>query len=199
MFCIKRGDIYHFKLRVPADLVAVVGTGMIQRSLRTGDKRRANKMALNLRDRLVPQLQRLRIEKLSGTHADQLKKLAYAWLPIQASTADESRSDQQFLLSELIAAFLDDKSKHVDELTLLNMRHTYELALFVLGDMSLSKIDRNVCRVFRDTLLKLPPHTFSGDEFNTSEKLIQSFLSTVTRYMRWSRKIGQVAKVYSTG
>ena len=159
MFCINRSGWYHIKLRVPTDLVPIIGTAMIQRSLRTKQRRQANKLALELRDRLVPQFQRLRIERLSGTNDDQLKQLAYEWLPIHSTDRNGLKSPKQVLLSELIEAFLDDKSKQVDELTLLNMRHTYDLALFVLGDLSISQVDRNVCRRFRDTLLVLPPHT----------------------------------------
>ncbi len=52
MFCVCRNGWYHFKLRIPCDLADIVGRSVIQYPLRIRKKREANKMALELRDRL---------------------------------------------------------------------------------------------------------------------------------------------------
>ena len=54
MFCVCRNGWFHFKLRIPCDLVEIVGRSVIQYPLRLRKKRDANKMALELRDRLIP-------------------------------------------------------------------------------------------------------------------------------------------------
>ena len=82
MFCVCRNGWFHFKLRIPCDLVEVVGRSIIQYPLRLRKKRDANKMALELRDRLTPQFQRLRIERLTGASDEQLRSLAHEILPI---------------------------------------------------------------------------------------------------------------------
>jgi hypothetical protein len=158
MFCINRQGWFHFKIRVPKELVPVIGASMIQRSLRTRQRRRANKLALELRDRIVPQFQKLRIELLSGVSEDKLKRLAQEMLPLKSGVAAKLRGQMQ--LSDLIHKFVADKSKHVDAQTLQNMQHTYELALFIMGNSNVQNINRDVCRNFRDVLTLLPAHAF---------------------------------------
>ena len=82
MFCVCRNGWYHFKLRIPCDLADIVGRSVIQYPLRIRKKREANKMALELRDRLTPQFQRLRIERLSGANDEQLRSFAFEILPV---------------------------------------------------------------------------------------------------------------------
>ena len=82
MFCICRNDWYHFKVRITCDLADIVGRSVIQYPLRLRKKREAYKMALELRDRLTPQFQRLRIERLAGANKEQLRSLAFEILPI---------------------------------------------------------------------------------------------------------------------
>ena len=77
MFCGCRNSWYHFKLRIPCDLADIAGRSVIQYPLRIRKKREANKMALELWDRLTPQFQRLRIERLSGADDEQLRSLAF--------------------------------------------------------------------------------------------------------------------------
>ena len=77
MFCVNRNGWFHFRHRVPHDLTEVVGSTHIQCPLKTKKKRVANKLALELRDRFIPQFQRLRVELLSGADNEQLHKLAH--------------------------------------------------------------------------------------------------------------------------
>jgi len=85
MFCVCRNGWHHFKLRIPCDLTDIVGRSVIQYPLRVRKKREANRMALELRDRLTPQFQRLRIERLSGADDEQLRSLAFEMRTDKAS------------------------------------------------------------------------------------------------------------------
>ena len=79
MFCVCRNGWYHFKLRIPCDLTDIVGRSVIQYPLRVRKKREANRMALELRDRLTPQFQRLRIERLSLADDDGSPEFFPEW------------------------------------------------------------------------------------------------------------------------
>ena len=110
MFCVCRNGWFHFKLRIPCDLVEVVCRSVIQYPLRLRKKREANKMALELRDRLTPQFQRLRIERLAGANKEQLRSLAFEILPIGQTFRTASNKQSGMSLSQLIDVYLKDRS-----------------------------------------------------------------------------------------
>ena len=93
MFNVNRNGWFHFRLRIPQDLTDIVGSTHIQCPLKTKQKRVANKLSLELRDRFVPQFQKLRIESLSGASHDQLQRLAVEMLPVR-SGHKKARRDQ---------------------------------------------------------------------------------------------------------
>ena len=111
MFCVCRNGWYHFKLRIPCDLADIVGRSVIQLPLRLRKKREANKMALELRDRLNPQFQRLRIERLAGANDEQLRALAFEILPVCNTFRTSSNKQSGMFLSQLIDVYLKDRSK----------------------------------------------------------------------------------------
>jgi len=88
-------------------------------------------MALELRDRLTPHFQRLRIEHLSGLDNEQLQSLAYELLPLGHSFRSTPDTTNGLLLSELVEVYLKDRSKNIDDRTALNMRHTFDLFMWV--------------------------------------------------------------------
>ena len=155
MFCINRNGWFHFRLRIPHDLEDIVGVTHIQCPLKTKQKREANKLSLQLRDRITPHLQRLRIERLSGVKPDQLKQLAVELLPVSAKKSKLNQSGT--LISDLVKVYLDDRSKHIDGRTLLVIQYVFDLFEWVIGNIPIKNISRNDCRVFRDTMLRLPP------------------------------------------
>jgi hypothetical protein len=157
MFCINRKGWFHFRLRVPHDLTDIVGSTHIQCPLKTKQKRVANKLSLELRDRFIPQFQKLRVELLSGADKAQLHRLAHELLPIRLRARKTASGQSTLMLSGLIFAYLDDRSKHIDERTLLNTRYVFDLCLWVMGDVPIAELSRSDCRSFRDTMLRLPP------------------------------------------
>ena len=97
MFFVCRNGWYHFKLRVPCNLVSIVGRSVIQSPLKIRKKRQAKKMALELRDRLTPQFQHLRIEQLAGASDEQQRTLALETLPIGKTFRASTKSDRGML------------------------------------------------------------------------------------------------------
>ena len=161
MFCVCRNGWYHFKLRIPCDLTDIVGRSVIQYPLRVRKKREANRMALELRDRLTPQFQRLRIERLSGADDEQLRSLAFELLPIGQAFRSASSKRTVMSLSGLVDVYLEDRSKNVDGRTVLNMQYAFDLLKWVIGDVPVEQITRSQCRDCRDLFLKLPARALS--------------------------------------
>ena len=156
MFCVCRNGWCHFKFLIPCDLTDIVGRSVIQYPLRIRKKREANKMALELRDRLTPQFQRLRIERLSGVNDEQLRSLAFEILPVGKTFRTSSNKQSGMSLSKLIGVYLKDRSKNVDGRTVLNMQYAFDLLKWVIGDVAIEAITRSQCRNCRDLFLKLP-------------------------------------------
>ena len=171
MFCVCRNGWFHFKLRIPCDLVEIVGRSVIQYPLRLRKKRDANKMALELRDRLTPQFQRLRIERLTGASDEQLRSLAHEILPIGKTFRASVDNDTGMSLSELVEVYLRDRSQNVDGRTVLNMRYAYDLFAWIIGDLPIKAINRPQCRDCRDLLLKLPARALQYSDTLTPYKV----------------------------
>ena len=127
MFCVCRNGWFHFKLRIPFDLIAVVGKSVTQYPLRLRKKRESNKVALELRDRLTPQFQRLRIERLSGSKDEQLRSLAIQLLHLGQTFRTPTDGIMSLTLLELIDAYLKDRSKNIDDRNILHIRYTFDL------------------------------------------------------------------------
>jgi integrase len=156
MFSINRNGWFHFKLRIPHDLVAIIGASHIQCALKTRQKRVANKLSLELRDRITPHFQRLRLERLSGTDDIQLQRLAFELLPVSNRLKQSVLSKSSLRVSDLVTAYLDDRSKHIDGRTILATQYVFDLFIWVNGNGSFIEVSRNDCRKFRDMMLLLP-------------------------------------------
>jgi integrase len=156
MFSINRNGWFHFRLRIPHDIAAIIGTSHIQCALKTRQKRIANKLSLELRDRITPHFQRLRLERLSGTDDIQLQRLAFELLPVSNRHRQSILSLSSLSVSDLVTAYLDDRSKHIDDRTILATQYVFDLFIWVNGDDLIKEVSRNDCRKFRDMMLLLP-------------------------------------------
>lgn len=198
MFCINRNGWYHFKLRVPCDLVSVVGRSFIQSPLRTKRRREANRLSLELRERISPQFQRLRVERLSGANDEQLQTLAHELLPLGRTYRATKANENALHLSELIERYLKDRSNSIDQRTVLNMRYSFDLFAWIVGNRPLKEISRLACRECRDKLLELPPRALTyADTLNpdevvclgkrpTSPKTVNKTIQFVSALFKWA-------------
>ena len=204
MFCVCRNGWYHFKLRIPCDLADIVGRSVIQYPLRIRKKREANKMALELRDRLTPQFQRLRIERLSGANDEQLRSLAFEILPVGKTFRTSSNKQSGMSLSKLIGVYLKDRSKNVDGRTVLNMQYAFDLLKWAIGDVAIEAITRSQCRNYRDLFLKLParalrysdnysPHELVClDKTPMSPKTVNKNIQFISALFKWAMDEGLI-------
>ena len=149
-----------------------MGRSVIQYPLRIRKKREANKMALELRERLNPQFQRLRIERLSGANDEQLRSLAFKILPVGKTFRTSSNKQSGMSLSKLIGVYLKDRSKNVDGRTVLNMQYAFDLLKWVIGDVAIEAITRSQCRNCRDLFLKLPARALRYSDNYSPHELV---------------------------
>jgi hypothetical protein len=125
-----------------------------------------------LRDRLVPHFQRLRIERPAGTSDEQLQSLAHELLPINQSFRASADIKTGMTLSELVDVYLKDRAKNIDDRTILNMRYTFDLLLWIIGDVPVKSISRPQCRECRDMLLRLLARALSDSDKLSPDEVI---------------------------
>ena len=70
----KRNKRYHFRIRVPNDLLAYVDRSEIRRTLKTTDRRIAQSMALTLHGNLENAFATLRHQQLMGLDPAQIRE-----------------------------------------------------------------------------------------------------------------------------
>ena len=161
MYCINRNGWFHFRLRVPYDLNDIVKSTHIQFPLKTKQRRIAKNLSFELRGRIIPKFQKLRLELLSGTNHSNLERLALELLPVRHRYKKARFNKSTKFISELIESYLDDRSKHLDKRTLLVMKYAFDMFVWFTGDVPITNISRNNCREFRDIMLRLPPRALN--------------------------------------
>ena len=139
-------------MRVPTDLIGLVGAREVVRSLRTSDGRVARAQACLLRSELHGAFDQVRMKRRLGWSAEDL------WLLIRPTlqSGDEIHAEKPRTLSWLMQQFLADKEGAIDRRTLVNVRYCLDLVLLVMGEIRLTELDRERCRIMRDTLIQLP-------------------------------------------
>jgi integrase len=206
----QRGRQYHLRVRVPSDLVSLIGRQEIQRSLRTDDPRLARSMARTLRATLDTAFGTLRHQRMLNLPADQLQSTLATLLMDQLPTTHLRRLPSgarpgatgdvsPARLSDLIQTFVSDRRNGWEPKTLL--MHSAALRLFVeiVGDRPIEDLTRDDCRAFRDTLAKLPPNMskrFRGksiaqvaalNEAPMAPKNANKNLAVISAFLNWAR------------
>ena len=82
----QRGTTYHLRLRVPSDLVSVIGRKEIHQSLRTSNHRTASSRASQIKAAMLNGFESLRLARLSVRNDDELSGLAHGFLTTLGST-----------------------------------------------------------------------------------------------------------------
>jgi hypothetical protein len=152
----QRGNTYHLRLRVPADLVPVIGRREIHQSLRTSNHRTASSRANQIKASVLNGFESLRLARLSVRNDEELSDLANGFLTKLGSTRRnrEIRFDAQkpLRLRELQDLHLKEKQISLDPRSYDKMCYSYHLALHHIGNIALRDLDRSVCRSYRDAL-----------------------------------------------
>lgn len=66
MYLFQRGHWYHFRARIPSDLIGIYQRAEYHQSLKTGNGRTARAVASKIRNKLELDFQRIRLGRMSG-------------------------------------------------------------------------------------------------------------------------------------
>jgi integrase len=194
----QRGNTYHLRLRVPADLVPVIGRREIHQSLRTSNHRTASSRANQIKASVLNGFESLRLARLSVRNDEELSDLANGFLTKLGSTRRnrEIRFDAQkpLRLRELQDLHLKEKQTSLDPRSYDKMCYSYHLALHHIGNIALRDLDRSVCRSYRDALQH--GHQFELRADNASKrtdralsvKSVNHHLQYLSGLLRWATR-----------
>ncbi len=212
-YLIRRNRRYHFRIRVPKDLVNVVGQREIRRTLRTSDYSLAKSIAQTLHTNAENVFAAIHHQILLGMTSDQINEwvlsliahqLPRAW-GNQLVLAGPAQTDPgRMSLSDAIQAFILDREHAWEARTRLMNTASLRLFIEIVGDKPIGSVTRQDCRTFRDKLSQLPPHLtkrFKGksvDEVialkpeSMSTRTVNKNLSVISTLMNWAIREGLV-------
>ncbi len=116
-YLIRRNGRYHFRMRVPQDLISVIQSREIHRSLGTTDGRTANALATTLKVKLESEFAQLRQQAILNTQLIQkpngqnqpIPSLTQSMIqPINMTTQEPKHGPD---LAELIDAFIEEREQ----------------------------------------------------------------------------------------
>jgi integrase len=192
----QRGANYHLRLRVPSDLVSVIGRHEIHQSLRTTDGRTARSRADQLKASIQSGFEKLRMARLTATHDDEMIGLANGLLSSLGSTRRNrgvvTNSVRPMRLRELMDQHLAEKRLSLDPRSFDKMSYSYRLAVHHIGNVLMRDLNRMVCRNYRDVLRQSPQFLLREDAASKnldrvlSDKSVNLHLQYLSGLMRWA-------------
>ena len=180
------GDIYFFRIAVPADLRQILGKREIKRALHTGAKKtalpRARQLALDAKNlfaycrsmskRPILPISDFGIAKITLPNGCQLENITtdpnnpedakalqdFLMNISGGSVAQPSAPKAAYMLSQAIADFFDEKiiSDWKKEKTIATRKTDYQVILEILGDGPVADLNKDRAREFKNILLKFP-------------------------------------------
>ncbi len=162
-YLIRRNGRYHFRMRVPQDLISVIQSREIHRSLGTTDGRTANALATTLKVKLESEFAQLRQQAILNSRLIQdpngqtQPNSSLAPAIIQPTNMTTQEPDRGPDLAELIDAFIEERAQHWASRSA--ELHSQALRLFrdFVGSKAIGLLSRKDCKDFKLTLEKLPP------------------------------------------
>ena len=181
----RRGDVFYFRLSIPADLRPHLTGREIIKSLRTTDRRIAAPQALALAARCLSQFHELRMSKTYRAdltvsfdlNADGSRTVAFgdvqphdietvktlarefvgdAPTPIPAGESAKTSSKRTPLLSEAVAEFLVREEKSGKDAMLRKHRACLRVFVDLVGDVPLHDLKQRQLNGFFEDVCKLP-------------------------------------------
>ena len=207
----RRNGRYHFRMRVPHDLISIVKSREIHRSLGTTDGRTAKALAMTLSVKLEAEFAHLRQPKilnspvLRSANGHMLNAAGVNQTPIPPRGSDWQEQGDRPALAELIDAFIAEKGSIWESRTL--QMHSRALVLFneFVGNKPIDLITRQECKGFKETLEKLPPKwesRFKEKDIREIAALelppinpatVNRILSPVCSFLNWSVVEGHIS------
>ncbi len=159
----RRNGRYHFRMRVPQDLLSVINTKEIHKSLGTTDGRTAKALATTLKVKLESEFAGLRQQAIlnsrliqdPGGQTQPNSDLTHAIIRPTNMTSQEI--DYGPDMAELIDLFIAEKAQVWAPRS--TQMHSVALKLFreFVGSKAIGLLSRKDCKGFKLTLEKLPP------------------------------------------
>jgi len=191
----QRGTTYHLRIRVPSDLVNVIGRREIHQSLRTSDRRTAQSRAIHLKASMVSGFERLRVARMSSSRDEDLTELANGFLSNLGSTRRNRNVNQTqkkpLRLRELMDMHLEEKRSSIDPRSHDKMAYSFRLAIHYIGNIHLRSLDRSACRTYREDLKRSPQFLLRNDSASNcidrvlSDKSVNHHLQYLSALLRW--------------
>jgi len=169
-----RNGRYHFRLRVPNDLLEVIPQRELVKSLKTSNLKTAKITALPYLQEVTKTFTLLRSNYISSDQATESLSKLFNSRP-RATTTQATRTTQKtnLKLSKVITDFIKDKLPEWSEKTRMENRGVYRLLLDLLGDVSVDTLDRPRMKELKDNLLKLPPNAYKNYPGSTLHEVLK--------------------------
>jgi integrase len=197
MNLLKRGNTYHFRIRIPSDLTPEFSRKEIQQSLKTDDKRTARSRALRLSRLLNDGFDQVRQAislKRSQYDVDELiTNLLTSIGGTRRRTLSEESEETIIDMSNLIAAYLKEKKPSVEQRTFETMEYSFQLVIHFIGNINLNRLNRSVCRDYRDKLSGSPKYLLrdanaSITQSPISTKSVNKHMQFFSSMLRWAAR-----------
>jgi integrase len=159
----RRNGRYHFRIRVPQDLLSVINAKEIHRSLGTNDGRTAKALAITLKVKLESEFAQLRQQAIlnsrliQGPNGQNQPNSALTPALIHPSNITSHELHHGPNLAELVDAFIEERAQFWAPRSA--QLHSGALRLFrdFVGPKAIGLVSRKNCKDFKLTLEKLPP------------------------------------------
>ena len=159
----RRNGRYHFRMRVPQDLLSVINTREIHRSLGTTDGRTAKALALTLKVKLESEFAQLRQQAIlnsrliQGPNGQNQPNSTLTPAIIHPTNITSQEIDHGPDLAELIAMFIEEREQFWAPRSKQSHSGALRLLLEFVGPKAIGLLSRKDCKNFKLTLEKLPP------------------------------------------
>lgn len=184
----RRGN-YHLRIRIPSDLVPLLSSVELNKSLKTKDKKTAKVSALTYLKPITQTFSLLRSGYISPEQAKASlggllgrRGVAVVRRSTQAPQVSSwevvSASTESFSLSTMATLYINDKQQGWSIKTKMENEASFRLLLDILGDIHIQSIDRDTARRLRDTLCILPANLYKLFPNMTIPQVIASMKSS---------------------
>ena len=210
----KRNATYYYRIKIPSDLSSFFPTRLLRVSLKTRDADAAKITAANLHRMVQNNFALLRSGAMDAEVCTQLVKAIMPEAKRYVVVEVEGREDRGPTLSDMISAYVTDRSPGWTEKTKLEFACQFQVLLRILGDrpaQDISRIDLINCR---EVLRRLPPNFSKRKnlreihpielskrdwEATLKPKSINRYVSILTALFTWMHKNGSIANNIAAG
>ena len=163
-----RNGHYHFRLRIPCDLSGLLPQSEIVKSLKTTDLKTARSSSLQYMQGINQTFSLLRSSFISPEQAQErlwsLVGMRRRAIPVKVIKASQESNTEAIspikTISVAAAEFISDRQESWVMKTRMETEGVFRLIADVMGDVDVTRIDRQQVRDLRDKLARLPANIY---------------------------------------